>query len=385
MLIILTDIHLPCVPLHPPQLTISNLLADWPASTSIEVLRSLGSLSQLQHLNLSLDIRAPQQLQALPELTNLRSCSIGKMGEEQLVLWLEDVSMLFTLTQLTSLAIWNLQHPPAAPGSADTERRAWAPLAGLSSLQSLAFSPEFHVDDPVFSAMRQLTKLTSLSIARIDVSDTIHGQFPDLVTLNADAWEQQPSILLRTLSPLLPLSSLVAPQIVLSAASQTEPMEAAALKEVASILASAPRLLPHTVTMTGRQLVPPLNDTACTEALALLAGTLRSLHLDVMPALDATWAELGSCLKGVRYLQLSMCSIIETGFITVLASWSSLVHVEIECMLGSEVSGEGWVALAALRSEPLRVTVDVKLSGPVVLEVETVQLRVFGKVFLSFN
>lgn len=208
-------------------------------------LHALGSLTCLQHLEVQSTDFDTRHLQPLSSLVSLRHCSLGPQ-ETACPLNLQDVSALFTLPHLTTLELWGVQHSSTTwdPELTAACHRAVAPLSRLQHLETLAFGPEFDVDDSVFAVLTELRQLRSLSVGCITLSAPTAGHLPLLQQLRVRTLT--PTQLLQTLLPLQPLASLTswgngALELFLGCSSHAvAATEAVDLRQVAEMLAKSP-------------------------------------------------------------------------------------------------------------------------------------------------
>lgn len=334
---------------------------------SHSMLRSLGGLSLLRQLDLGLDLIRPAQLQQISCLVNLRSCSIGLPLEEcdddnphrPGCLTLFDVAACFALTQLTQLCLRTVQHAaPLLPADAAAERLAIGPLANLTSLQHLSLGHMFLVDDCVFPAIRQLTRLTHLSVGRVELSHPRPGHLPLLQDLHVQR-SLSSTQALQTLLPFLPL-----PCLAFSATAECrlevsytddEAPQAAALKRVAQCLAAAPVLNLQSLSLACHPQRIQMSIRSIVQGLEPFAISLQSLTLEDLSNIGAEWGMLSSAMLRMRELYLDNCTLTDVGLAVLTSRWPSLTTLKMAHCQG--ITSEGWLVLAAERADALTLRI----------------------------
>lgn len=363
-----------------------------------DALRSLSSLSSLQHLNLGLNGICPTHLQHLSRLVDLHTCRIGlppdnyDSNDDEVAhpLSLSDVAGCFALTRLTHLCFWTVEHTASLSATAAAaEGLTIAPLATLTNLRRLTLGPTFVVDDTIFSTLQKLTQLAELGIGRIQLAHPQPGHLPMLQRLETQRWSLVTQEL-ETLLPLLPLPRLMCDpgndwrmEVGCSGDDAAADVEAMAFRRTVQYLAAAPLLHLQSVVLSCKRGGAPLSGTSIARGLGSLASSLTSLTLDDLPHVGAEWGVLSSVLPHLLKLSLVECRVTEAGLAVLTSHWPSLAALTLNTCEG--VSDEGWLGLAAGREHALTLITWPAISPHLSALMESVQWSKFKAQNLSFS
>lgn len=169
---------------------------------SHDALRSLGHLTKLRLLDISLSSLMPGHIKPIENLTNLEVLKIIALSPADRPS-AEDMQALASLTKLTHLQLSFDKMLPVAMA-----------VSGLSNLQhwDLATLEEcnrrFEICDYRMASLEMLTDLTSLVTGSIWLDEPTPGYLPGVRSLCLVPERLVPTVLLETILPLLPLPSL---------------------------------------------------------------------------------------------------------------------------------------------------------------------------------
>lgn len=379
---------LTCLVIVVPQLTLCN----GKAFCSTEALLCLGGMSRLQRLELELNSIPALAFPPLRGLVNLKTCSVGLEGKNNILHTLCDVAALFTLPHLTSLQLWTVQHDSSTLTTSEAVAcwRAVAPLRSLRNLHTLKFGKDFIVDDPIFDALKQITGLTSLHVGRICLADPTPGHLPLLSSFPLYG-NYTPTQLQQTLLPLQPLAALHSYGFQVLRLSVGSITPAAAVVEAEHLRQAAEILAKTDMAEIGVDLTPAnphvvLSPLDLAQGLAPLAEAISALSMMSMgqdEPLGVEWAVLSNYLPDLDWLTLGECQVSDFFLAAVMCHWPSVGTLHLIDCIGLE--DDGWCALAAVRGSELTVKVVPVLPEETVQACLEVQDKVFQKRFLTFE
>lgn len=184
-------------------------------------------------------------------------------------------------------------HIPPSPAQVADDTLAFAPQARLSNLQQHRLHASYVVDDTVFPTLQQLTRLTHLALARIQLQKPAPGHLLALQILSIHKCKSV-SQLHSTLLPLKPLPALTSIDMPVSVYSTcleivithdgwphgpSAVADRVALQQAMATLGSAPRLHLTHLTLTSSNNFAHLDGPAVSRSLAYRGATLLSLTL----------------------------------------------------------------------------------------------------------
>lgn len=269
----------------------------------------------------------PGQLHLLTGLRGLRSCHIGVSGGGA-TLFLLDVRTLLSLTHLTSLTLEAVQNnhavflPPAvAHGNAPHTLQVFAAMVNLHRLR---LDHTFLVNDNIFGALRQCTKLTHLHIGVMHLTPPVPRGCLSLLQILTFGKAMRPRDILSTMLPLLPMPSLTGIGMFdslggidsleifrpcVSGADVTA--QVASLKEVARHLYAATRLVNLAITLAGNgaQSSSEIPWSKIADSLVHVAPKLAVLGLNNFPSMESDAAMLARACPGLKTLHIFNCNI----------------------------------------------------------------------------
>lgn len=170
----------------------------------------------------------------------------------------------------------------------------------------------------------------------------------------------------------------------ISCCPERQPAEGQALQQVCRILAAAPKLVVTCLALVCRfPSEQHLGCTAIAQGLRPLASSLRRLVLSNIDLQMAADGVLASCLSNLLGLQLDGCLVNDVGVIALVGRWPSLRLVIFNRCQG--VSDAGWLGLAGLRSDPLRIFCTPRCTAKLKAEFRAQQLLVLGAQHMDLS
>lgn len=241
------------------------------------------------------------------------------------------------------------------------------------------------MDDGVFPALKQLTRLTHLAIGRVEVTHPHPGHLPLLHDLHVQPYLPCTQVL-QTLLPFLPLPCLafVPTAECWLEVSHTgdEEAQAAALKRVVQCLAAAPILNLQSLSLTCHAQRTQMSSRSIMQGLEPLASSLQSLTLKELSIVGAEWGMLSSAMLRMRELYLEKCTLTDAGLAVLVSRWPLLTTLKVLHCRG--VSSKGWLTLAAERVDALTLRVFPSLDMELQHLMESAQLSNYKVQNLMF-